>query len=179
MTAVGIIASAVNIAAYHPAWPGATPTVVADNSDYELGQCISATGGVVIYGLRIWNPGLGNRVGRTGKLWEHAGTSWSTTPTQVRSVNLPTTMAAGWSEHLFGSTFTVTAGQVLKISYDVGASGGQNDYGATLNAVNSADVISADGKVTFASGGGVYNDIVNLNPNNFTPHFFGVDVLYV
>lgn len=177
---VGIMASAVHIAAVAPVhvWPDASvPTAYSNTAAFEVGTCIQPVTGIGIHGVRIWNPGLGARSGRSAKLWEMPGASFSGPPATVREVTLPSQMTTGWTEHLFPTPYTATATKYLMASYDVGGIG-VNDWGYVSNGLATAKT-STDGKVTFAATGGCYTTIPDQAPNvNFIAEFWAVDVLY-
>jgi Domain of unknown function (DUF4082) len=160
-------------------WPDASvPTTYSETAAFEIGTCIQPATGATIHGVRIWNPGLGARSGRSAKLWEMPSASFSGPPTMVREVTLPSQMTTGWSEHLFPTPYTATATKYLLASYDVGGIG-VNDWGYVSNGLAIAKP-SADGKVTFAASGGCYTTTPDGSPNVFfVSEFWAIDVLYM
>jgi hypothetical protein len=161
-------------------WPDASvPTTYSNTAAFEIGTCINAATSVAIHGVRIWNPGLGARSGRSAKLWEMPSDStFSGPPAKVREVTLPSQMTTGWTDHLFSTPYTPpSSARGLIASYDVGGIG-VNDWGYVSNGLTTAKT-SADGKVTFVATGGCYTTNPDFAPNvAFIAEFWAIDVLY-
>lgn len=156
-------------------WVGSDPTTYSQTSAFEIGTNVFVTTSVQIFGVRIWNPGLGARTSRSAKLWEMAGTSY-VGGTKVREVTLPDQLPTGWSEYLFSSPYTAITTKYFIVSYDVGGFG-LNDIG---HVTQSTQYDSADGKVHFASNPGSYTSSPDTTPAiNFINEFWGIDVLYL
>lgn len=158
-------------------WSGADPVVNVETATYELGTAQKCTQDITITHVRIWSPsspGPVDLAGRTGTIWSTAGTVLST-------VNLPTTLTAGWTTHALSSPVERTTNQQWIVSFGTGG-----NYGFLTGAL-TADVASADGAVVslgFANAPGSQNGRFHINPGEFPQSgtaargFYGIDVQY-
>ena len=157
-------------------WTGTDPTAQVDATAYELGTVFALTAPTTLAGIRIWNPGLVTVTGRTATLWSSASFS-GTSPTVRRTIDLPDLMTAGWSEHLFTTTYTAPTGVYYFITYNVDGGGTvpTSDYGAVTGGLTGAVVSDT---VQFEASGGRFGTTPGAIPTNNTSTFYGIDVIY-
>lgn len=148
------------------AWSGLDPTEVGDATDYELGTRYRAEQDITITHIRI-HAGAGevNQAGRKARLWTSAGV-------ELASVDLPTNLDTGWSEHQLATPVQRTAGSVFVVTFST-----YGNYSALANGV-LADRASGDGAVTALANGGRFITAPGSFPTTATNTFYGTDFTY-
>lgn len=144
------------------------PTNQADSGAYALGTRFSLFAPISVTAIRVFNPGVVNRPGRTAHLW-----NWDSA-TLVASVALPGQLPAGWSVHELASPAPLPVGVNWMVSYQVGG-GAAGDYAAIVGGLNP-DV--SDGTV-LGDRGAFSTDPANMPTMSLSDTFYGIDLLYV
>lgn len=161
-------------------WAGADPTEIGDAVSYELGMRVVVNDRCTLTGVRIWNPGETERVGRNAKLWS-TNPAWEG-ESLVTSVTLPDTMTFGWTSHVWDVERVVTSvPDYYVVSFDcAAAAGGSSDYGKVNDVFAGADTDSADGAMTVPFLGGVWDPVPDTYPDHeVSQHFYGIDPEYL
>lgn len=157
------------------AWPGADPVQLADLNDYELGEECLANVDITISHIRVWSgAGEVTIASRRAHVWSSAG---SLLGTATLADDLPT----GWSQYALDTPVQRPSGQRFVVSYTTGG-----NYGGIVDALAGANIVSADGAVTFlgtanaTNGNGVFNTTPNTFPTTSpgSHPFYGVDLVY-
>src|SRR5882724_7403148 len=159
-------------------WSGLDPTQQADGSDYELGEMWLPNVDITVTGVRVWSgAGEISIANRRARIWSAGGS-------QLGIATLPDDLPTGWSTYTLDTPVERPAGvgQKFVASYMTGG-----NYGALLDALAAADVVSADGAVSCLSnanatpnGNGVFNPTPGAFPvtSPASHPFYGVDIVY-
>jgi hypothetical protein len=156
-------------------WNGADPVQQADAGDYELGEEWLPNVDLTVTGVRVWaGAGETNIGSRRARIWSSGGA-------QLGIATLPDDLPTGWSTHTLDVPVERPAGQKFVASCMTGG-----NYGALVDALAGASVVSADGAASclgtaLATNG---NGVFNTTPGSFpttspaSHPFYGVDIVY-
>ena len=157
-------------------WNGADPVEQADANDYELGTEYLANQDVTISHIRVWSgAGEVNVTDRRGRIWNTGGG-------QLGIATMTDDLTPGWTTHPLDTPVQVTAASKFVVSYSTGG-----NYGALVDGLATADVVSADTALTALSTANAApngNGVFNATPGSFPTispgahPFYGADVVY-
>jgi PKD repeat protein len=157
-------------------WNGADPVEQVDGNDYELGTEYLANQDVTLTHVRVWSgAGEVTVTNRRGRVWSTGGS-------QLGIATMTDDLTPGWTTHALDAPVEVTAATKFLVSYSTGG-----NYGALIDGLALADVVSADGALTALStanaapnGNGVFNGTPGSFPTTSpgSHPFYGCDVAY-